>query len=190
MPTDLDFALTEVENYIRKVDELIIKSYKIGLDEKRELNTSIQNFIRTAFLDGEAKLKYYKRSVNFYIGIIGYEETEQEKQEDYISRLKTMRNHLVAYRDELKLKTKMSSPNESKSIIKTTDTITDLAQLAVRSMILITVVALVGKAMLQILVGESLANLGAVIIGIVSVFAIVVSKRVRQEILNLIKKNN
>ncbi|GEM_PF-2361206 len=99
-----ELTINAVEGYIKKVNELIAKSYKDGQDEKIQLDTTIQNFIRTTFLDGEAKLKDYKRSVHFYIGVVGHEETEQEKQEDYISRLKTMKNHLIAFQEELKLK--------------------------------------------------------------------------------------
>src|SRR3989338_9380615 len=104
MQINPESALNVVEDYITKVDELLKKSYKDGQDEKREMDTSIQNFIRTTFTDGEKKLKDYRSSVHFYIGVVGYEKTEQEKQEDYISRLKTIRNHLIAFCDELKLK--------------------------------------------------------------------------------------
>lgn len=104
MQINPEAALTSVEQYISRVDELLGKSYKEGQDEKREMDTSIQNFIRTTFVDDENKLKDYRSSV-FFIGFIdGREETDQEKQDDYISRLKTMRNHLIAFRDEIKLK--------------------------------------------------------------------------------------
>ena len=104
MQINSESAMKVVEEYIEKVNELLKKSYKDGLDEKLELDTTIQNFIRTTFVDGESKLKDYRSSVHFYIGVVGYEETEQEKQDDYISRLKTIKNHLVAFREELKLK--------------------------------------------------------------------------------------
>ena len=97
-------AMNFLEGYIKKVDELLNKSYKEGEDEKEQLNKIIQNFIRTTFLDGKEKLNDYTSSVNFYFGVAGYEETEQEKQEDYISRLKSMKNHLIAFQEELKLK--------------------------------------------------------------------------------------
>ena len=101
-----ELTISVVEDYIKKVNELLSKSYKEGQDEKRQLDTTIQNFIRTTFLDGEAKLKDYKRSVHFHIGLayLGHEEAEKEMQEDYISSLKNMKNHLVAFQEELKLK--------------------------------------------------------------------------------------
>ena len=49
-------AMNFLEGYIKKVDELLNKSYKEGEDEKEQLNKIIQNFIRTTFLDGKEKL--------------------------------------------------------------------------------------------------------------------------------------
>jgi len=83
---------------------LLNQSYKEGTEKKRELDTAIQNFVRIAFSDGEKKLKDYRSSVHFYVGVLGYVESEQEKQEDYISRLKKMRNYLTAYKEELQLR--------------------------------------------------------------------------------------
>lgn len=58
---------------------------------------------RRQFKDDDKKLQDYRGAVHFYIGATGREETEQEKQEDYTSRLKTMKNHLLAFKDELNL---------------------------------------------------------------------------------------
>ena len=99
-----DLAINALEGYAKKIDEIIKKSYREGKDEKRQLDTTIRNFIRTTFLDGEAKLRDYQSAVHSYFLVGGHEETEQEKQDDYISRLKTMKNHLVAFQEELKLK--------------------------------------------------------------------------------------
>jgi len=49
----------------------------------------------------QKKLEDYRWALHF-VGILG--ESEEEKQEDYVSRLKSMRNQLAAYRDELQLR--------------------------------------------------------------------------------------
>lgn len=94
-------AVKVVKGYIEKVDMLLKLSYMEGTDQKDELDTSIRNFTRTTFPDGEAKLEEYRPRG---IVSIGEEQTEQEKQEEYVSTLKKMRHHLVAFSDELKLK--------------------------------------------------------------------------------------
>ena len=104
MSIDIAEAIKTIDEFISELDTLLKKSYREGTDRKRELDATIQNFVRAVFPDGEKKLEDYRRSVHFYFGVVGYEETEEEKQEDYVSRLKSMRNHLVAYKKELQLR--------------------------------------------------------------------------------------
>jgi len=104
MPIEIHEAIKKVGEYIFRVDDLLKKSCKEGTEKRRDLDTAIQNFVRITFSDGEEKLEDYRGSVHFYVGILGREESEEEKQEDYVSRLKKMKNHLVAYREELELR--------------------------------------------------------------------------------------
>ncbi len=116
MPIDVGKAKRKVEEYIAQIDVLLKKSYKEGADKKQQLDTAIQNFIKVALVDGEEKLSSYRRSVHFVFAILGHEDTEEEKQEDYVSRLKKMRNHLVAYNEELELR--LASTSKSSELDK------------------------------------------------------------------------
>ncbi len=73
-----------------------------------------------------------------------------------------------------------------------TRNIRDLAELVLKSMILIVVVILVAKELLPLLIEDpTTAKYTSYIIGIAGLFVIVVSKEVRKEILNLgHSKNN
>lgn len=101
---DLEEVRSKIESYLSEVDSLLEKSYSDGKDDMRDLDTRIRNFIRMAFSDGEEKLEAYMRSVHFAVAVLGYEETEEEKQEDYISRLGKIRRHLRAYKEEVDLR--------------------------------------------------------------------------------------
>ncbi len=107
-------ALRKVEEYIKKVDELLKKSYREGSDEKEELITLVKSFIRATFVNDEKKLGDFKKARPFYIAIVGKEDTEEEKQDYYISHLKRIRNHLLAFKEELSLI--ISSEKDSKII--------------------------------------------------------------------------
>lgn len=102
MSIDINEALKKISAYISKIDELLRKSYKEGSDKRRELDTAIQNFVRVTFPDGKEKLGDYRKTVRLFH--VGYGMSEKEKQEDYILLLKKMRNHLVAYKEELQLR--------------------------------------------------------------------------------------
>ena len=69
---------------------------------------------------------------------------------------------------------------------KLTNDIGDLAELVIKSMILIVVVVLVSRALLPILITDPIiAKYASYILGIAGLFVIIVSKEVRKEILNL-----
>ena len=116
MPIDVDEAKRKVEEYIAQINVLLKKSYKEGADKKQQLDTAIQNFIKVALADGKEKWDSYRRSVHFTVAILGHEDTEEEKQEDYVSRLKKMRNHLTAYKEELELR--LASTRKSSKLDK------------------------------------------------------------------------
>ena len=62
----------------------------------------------------------------------------------------------------------------------------DLAELVIKSMVLIVVVVLVAKALLPLLIEDpTIAKYASYLLGIAGLFAVVVSKEVRKEILNL-----
>ena len=67
-------------------------------------------------------------------------------------------------------------------IQKTTNSIIDLGRLVLVAIIMIVLVILVAKALLRLLISESLAIWGSYILGIVSLFVIIVSKKVRRKI--------
>ena len=57
MIIDIDETIKTVDEFIAQVDVLLKKSYGEGSDKKRELDATIQNFIRTVLPDGEKKLE-------------------------------------------------------------------------------------------------------------------------------------
>ena len=74
----------------------------------------------------------------------------------------------------------------SKRTRRLSEDISDLAELVIKSMVLIVIVVLVAKALLGILIESSIAaNIISYVLGIAGLFAVVVSKEVRKEILNL-----
>ncbi len=67
----------------------------------------------------------------------------------------------------------------------------DLAELVIKSMFLIVIVILIAKALLPLLIGDStIAKYASYVLGIAILFAIVVSKEVRKEILRLGNQRN
>ena len=93
MTIDMEESLKKVNEYIDQIDILQHESHTEGEKKRDEINASIKNFIRIAFQDGEKKLSDYKDSFPMYIGIIGREDTEEEKQEYYLQTLRSIRNN-------------------------------------------------------------------------------------------------
>jgi hypothetical protein len=97
-------ALNDVNLLIEKADTLLKLSYKESSKEKERLNTKIEGFIRAVFKDDNEKLEDYWFKLNHsHLGIVGIEYSEEEQQERYIEDLEIMKNHLLAYKDELEL---------------------------------------------------------------------------------------
>lgn len=104
MSIDIHGAIKKVGEYISRVNSLLEKSYKEGTEKEQELDTAIENFVRLTFPDGEEKVASYRSSVQLFVEVVGHEESDEEKQKDYVSRLRKMKNHLVAYKEELELR--------------------------------------------------------------------------------------
>ena len=104
MPIVIDEAIKTVDAYLSQVETLLTKSYKEGINKADELETVFENFVRITFSDGKEKLDYYRDDVPIKVLIGSREESEEEKQEYYILRLNIMKNHLVAYKEELQLR--------------------------------------------------------------------------------------
>ena len=78
------------------------------------MNIRIENFVSTFF--GEGKLSSFRESFPMAVAILGHEDTEEEKQEEYASDLRIMRNNLIAYKEELQLK--LSSEKRQNPLIE------------------------------------------------------------------------
>jgi hypothetical protein len=96
-------ALENFNEYLFKIEELLKKNHGNTKDEKEKLNTQIQGMIRAVFKDDDKKIEDYRRNVDSFVILVGYEESEIEKQEKYISKLNKMKNHIQTYIDELNL---------------------------------------------------------------------------------------
>lgn len=71
----------------------------------------------------------------------------------------------------------------SKKTRKLMKDIGDLAELVIKSMFLIVIVVLIAKALLPLLIEDpTIAKFASNILGLAGLFAVVVSKKVRQEI--------
>ncbi len=100
MQIDPEAAIKAVEKYIERVDHLSKKPFSNGLLESLELDTSIQNFVRTTFPDGEVKLEGYPKLKNQ----LAKAGTKEARQQIFIFYLIIVRHHLNAFKDELELK--------------------------------------------------------------------------------------
>ena len=97
-------ATARIEEYLEGVNTLASLSYAEGIDKKNELNSKIANFVQIAFSDGKEKRETYDRSfakVFFISTHQSREQAERREQEDYSADLKSMRQYLIAYRDEI-----------------------------------------------------------------------------------------
>ena len=95
-------ALKKIESLLEKTEDLLKKDVSSGELEREELNIKIEGFIRTVFKDDDKKLQDYRKSLRilyFFSGV----ESVTEKQEDYMSRLRSMKNHLSSFKEELQL---------------------------------------------------------------------------------------
>jgi len=74
------------------------------------------------------------------------------------------------------------------SIRNTTHDLEDLATLVIKAMVLIVIVVIMAKELLGILLGDDLGRWASYLMGITSLFVIVVSSKVRREIVNFGKR--
>jgi uncharacterized protein (TIGR02391 family) len=103
MPMNVSKAVEKVNGYLSEISSLLEKSYKEGRDEKEGLYTRLEHFASYAFSDGKERLVNFRMSFPIQVSLSGQEETEGEKQEEYIRDLRIMQNNLVAYKEELEL---------------------------------------------------------------------------------------
>ena len=104
MSAEIKEMLTTIELYISQVDSLLNKAYREGKDEKEELYYKLGYFILLSVPDAEERFTELTQSLPISYSDFGIEETEAEKQAYYISYLKTMRNTLVSFKEELQIK--------------------------------------------------------------------------------------
>jgi len=72
----------------------------------------------------------------------------------------------------------------SEQVRDTTTDLGDLIELVIKAMVGIVIVYLIAKALIEIVAGPLAAQIISAVLGIALLFAIVVSKRVRNEVLS------
>jgi hypothetical protein len=77
------------------------------------------------------KAKDYDSNVNVFFAVAGEEETEEEKQNDYLSRLSDRKSLLESYKEELQMLAGESIETESndKTLAKKSLSFMDMMQL-------------------------------------------------------------
>ena len=101
---DAEALLKKIDEYTANLSELLKKRYAEGEEELKKTDTSVKNFISSLLSDKENKLREYQNSVNPPTFVVaGYEKSEEEKQQEYVSKIRAMLNHLDAFGDEIKL---------------------------------------------------------------------------------------
>jgi hypothetical protein len=98
-----EIALQKINEYMDEIDNLLRLDYKIGADRKQTLNHKIKSLIANTFHESEQKVKDYDSNVDWFFVVAREEETEQEKQNDYLSRLESMKSLLESYKEELQM---------------------------------------------------------------------------------------
>lgn len=96
-------AIKRLDEYLKKVEVLLKKKHGNGSEKKARLITSIKGFIQTVFKDDDKKIKDFEKAKPFMAFIGGVQTTEDEWQDYYISHLKKIKNHLLAFKEELTL---------------------------------------------------------------------------------------
>lgn len=94
-------ALEKLDDFIERIDDLLTKSYNEGNEEKSELTTRIKQFIRYTFKDAEEKIQDFPYAP--ISGYLEYEESNEEKQLNYVSILKKIKNLLISLKEEIEI---------------------------------------------------------------------------------------
>lgn len=105
-----DLAIGKIDEYLTEINELLKKNYQEGEDDLKELSIRIENFIATCLEDGDRKLERYRSAVHGAVAVAGVEETEEEKQKEYVNKLRKMRGFLLAFKEEIELKSRYAKP--------------------------------------------------------------------------------
>lgn len=95
-----DKARERIDEFLEQIDELLEKSYKEGKDEKRSMNTKLDNFAKIAFSDGEDKIDgLYPSVTSATFG--GRDPTIMQRE--YEDSLKRKKRHLEAWKEQIEL---------------------------------------------------------------------------------------
>jgi hypothetical protein len=112
---DPDDAIIKIEKYLSEIEVLICKSNTEGEKERIQLDTKIRAIVRASFIDDEAKLRDLENDREKHVS------AEKTKQKRYIADLEIMRNHLIAFREELELFSNSTKKEVGSSKLNTTE---------------------------------------------------------------------
>lgn len=102
-------ALGKVNEFLKEIEILLDKRYEEGYDFEEDLENKIKAVIKVSFEDWKEKISNYDRNVHSLVALIGYEPSEEEKQSEYISIVKIMKNQVMALKEELQLLSEIES---------------------------------------------------------------------------------
>lgn len=94
---DPDVGIKKIDTYLEEVETLLTLPYNQGEKRKDQLERKIKGFIQAVFKDDEIKIQYFDSDRSYRTSIEG------TKQKKYIKDLETIKNHLLAFKDELEL---------------------------------------------------------------------------------------
>jgi len=114
MSVNIDEATEKVAEYLSEAESLLAISYKEGTDRQWGLFTRVKNFVRLMFPDADKRIKDFRLPATVEIG--GREKTEAQKQEVYIAKVKVIRDHLLAYKEELDLRSSSARTEEIENL--------------------------------------------------------------------------
>ncbi|MFH1978554.1 MAG: hypothetical protein ABIJ92_04470 [Candidatus Aenigmatarchaeota archaeon] len=92
-----------LNQYLSDMNKLREKRYYEGKDELNLLDRKIKTFINRVFPDYEERQKDYYRTVHAWFIATMHEETEEEKQTDYMNQIRKMTLFVNTLLDELQV---------------------------------------------------------------------------------------
>lgn len=89
---DIKKANEILTSHMKTLIELEGKNYRDGEDNLDVVDRQIKIFINRVFPDNKERLQDYSNTVyRISMAIVGYEETEMEKQKNYLEKIKSMK---------------------------------------------------------------------------------------------------
>lgn len=88
--------IAKIDEFLKELGRLSTLNYKEGQEHLYALLARLKSLLKLIFSDGEAR---YNDCTGFSIST-GY-ETVEEKQKDFLSDIKRIERHLIAYKEEL-----------------------------------------------------------------------------------------